>query len=150
MNKDVLIDEQKFPYMNMTLEERNYYLNILRNCKDICDSDNKIDNQGKCELLRLMLKKENDIVRVEGFLTIGSNLKHENRCISADMYLSKDNIIVDMNIIRLSDSCEHKVYTVLDEFTLKDNVLKRRSQYNYDMKSLYNDIENEDMKGRLR
>jgi len=44
MNKllDVILDEQKFPYEGMNIEERNCYLNIIRNCKDICDSQYKV------------------------------------------------------------------------------------------------------------
>ena len=34
---DIILDEQNFPCENMSKDERNYYLNILRNCKDICD-----------------------------------------------------------------------------------------------------------------
>ena len=59
MNRyEVLLDEQRFPYENMTLEERNCYLNIIRNCKDICDSENKVDGVNNCKLVELHLKKK--------------------------------------------------------------------------------------------
>lgn len=154
MNNDeileVILDEQKFPYGNMTLQERNYYLNILRNCKDICDSNNRVDETGSCELVSLNLEKQNNIVRINGFLSLGTEGKRENRWIEASMYLEPSRIVVDMRITRIGVNCVHKVYTVLDEFTLENDNLKRRSQYNYDMKNLYDNIENEEMKGRLK
>lgn len=146
MNNEGILDEQKFPYENMTLEERNYYINILKSCKDICDSINKVDNQSKCEIVSLNFKKEGNVINANGFLTIGS----ENRCIDANIYISKKNIIVDMQITRLLSNGTNEVYTVLDEFTVQNDKLKRFSQYNVDMKSLYDEIENKEMKGRLK
>lgn len=49
---DRILDEQDFPYENMTLDERNYYLDIIKNCKDICDTDNKADGISTCEIIR--------------------------------------------------------------------------------------------------
>ena len=147
---DIMLDEQNFPYENMSLEERNYYLNIIKNCKDICDSEHKIDGIAKCEIIRARLKKSLNEVNVDGIMRIGK----ENRCINANIFLRPNKIIVDSNITRLieneSGSVEATVYTVLDEFTIENNKLKRRSQYNYDMKSLYDEIENEEMKGKLK
>ena len=49
--KQLILDEQYFPYYNMTLEERNFYLKLLRNCKDICSTEQKVNNQDKCEIV---------------------------------------------------------------------------------------------------
>ena len=57
-----ILDEQRFPCENMSKEERNYYLNILRNCKDICDSDNKVNGIGKCEILETKLVKKEEFI----------------------------------------------------------------------------------------
>ena len=43
-----------------------------------------------------------------------------------------------------------KVYTVLDEFSIVDDKLIRKSMYNYDMIAMYDEIKNEEMKGRLK
>ena len=145
-----ILDEQNFPYLFMTLEERDFCLNILKNCKDICDSNYKVDGEGKCELLQLSLKKNDNVISANGIMRIG----RENRCINADIFLKPNKIIVDSNITRLIENengnVEAKSYTVLDEFAIENNKLKRRSQYNYDMKSLYDEIENEEMKGKLK
>ena len=147
---DIILDEQDFPYENMTLDERNYYLDIIKNCKDICDTDNKVDGVSTCEIIRARLKKRLNKVNVDGIMHIGK----ENRCINADIYLNPDRIIVDSNITRLIEDENGKanatIYTVLDEFTIENGKLQRRSQYNYDMKSLYDEIENDEMKGRLK
>lgn len=146
-NIELILDEQIFPYEGMSLEERNYYLNIIRNCKDICDSENKVNLISKCEIVGLYFKKkDNNKINVNGSLKIGN----ENRCIDADIYVEKDSIIVDMLINRLCTKDTNKEYRVLDEFKIENDILKRRSQYNYNMISIFDNIENEEMKGRLR
>lgn len=151
MNRyEAILDEQWFPYLGMTLEERNYYLNIIRHCKDICDTENKVDNVSKCELIELHLKKNNNVVSFNGSLTIGTDNLRENRTIEGDLFLEKDSVIVDYEIIRLCIKDEPKKYRVLDEFKIVKDKLQRRSMYNYNMKSIYDTIENEEMKGKLR
>ena len=142
---DKILDEQKFPCENMSKEERNYYLNILRNCKDICDSENKVNDIGKCEILQTKLVKKESFITFNGVMSISK----EKRSISGFIFVEEDNIIVDMKVTRYFDDC-HKSYSTLDEFKLEDNKLIRRSQYNYNMDSVIEEIENEEMKGKLR
>jgi len=149
-NDEYTIHDEKFAGNNMKQEERDYCLKILEMCKDISDSDNKVDNSGQCELIRARLKKEDNIVNVDGFLYIGTPGKGESRYLNADIFFKPNSIIVDMKITRLGVECENKVYTVLDEFTLKNGKLNRRSVYNYDMKIISEIVENEEMKGKLR
>lgn len=151
MNRyEAILDEQWFPYEGMTLEERNYYLNIIKNCKDICDTENKVDNVSNCELVELHLKKNLNTVSFNGSLTIGTDKVRENRTIEGDLFLLKDSVVVDYEIIRLCIEEQPKKYRVLDEFKIENDILKRRSQYNYNMKSIYDNIDNEEMKGKLR
>ena len=142
---DKVLDEQKFPFENMTKEERNYYLNILNNCKDICNSDNKVDNISKCEILKMRFVKKNDTVTTDGIMTISS----ENRTLSAIIFLENNSIVVDMQVTRYLDDGP-KVYTVLDEFSIVDDKLIRKSTYNYNMNTVCDEIKNEEMKGRLK
>lgn len=144
--EEILLDEQRFPYVGMSLEERNYYLNIIKNCKETCDTENKVGKISKCEITRLHFKKQDGIVNVNGALNIGS----ENRWINADIFFEKDSIVVDMLITRLCAQTNHKEYRVLDEFKLENDILKRRSYYNYNMTSIFNNIDNEEMRGRLK
>ena len=142
---DKILDEQKFPCENMSKDERNYYLNILRNCKDICDSEHKINNVSKCELLQVKLVKKEEFITFNGIMTISG----ESRSMSGFIFVKEDSIIVDMQVTRYFDE-RHKSYSTLDEFKLNDNKLIRRSQYNYNMDSIIEEIENEEMKGKLK
>lgn len=143
---DILLDEKRFPCIGMSKDERNYCLNIIRNCKDICDTENKVNGISKCQIIEMHFRKENNDVRISGSLSINN----EFRTIEGYLYLEKDRILVDYKITRLCIANERKIYTVLDEFKLENDILKRRSQYNYNMKSLYTEINDETLKGRLR
>jgi len=144
--KKRILDEQLFPYEGMSLEERNYYLNIIRNCKDICDTENQVNNQSRCEIVEMKFKKDKNIINANGSVHIGN----ENRCINSDIYIRENSIIVDMEVIRLCVNVLHKQYRVIDEFKLENDILKRRSRYNYKAKGVFENIENEEMKGRLK
>ena len=148
--KQQILDEQYYPYLFMSKSERDFCLKVLNNCKDINDSNHKINNIGKCQIVEMSFKKENGIIRTTGSLIIGDGLKKECRTMEADIYIKKDNIIVDMLITRLNSNDKNRQYRVLDEFKLENDILKRRSQYNYDMKNIYEVVENEEMKGRLK
>ena len=145
-NVDVLLDEQKFPCIGMTKDERNYCLNIIRNCRDLCDTENKVDGINKCEIVEMHFRKDNNVIRFSGSLSIGN----EFRTIEGYLYIEKDRILVDYKINRLCIETDKKEYTVLDEFKIENGVLKRRSQYNYNMESLYAEVDDEILKGRLR
>ncbi len=145
--KQLILDEQYFPYYNMTLEERNFYLKLLRNCKDICSTEQKVNNQDKCEIVEMSLKKndENDIY-AQGSLIING----EVRCIDADIFKDDKKIFVDMHVTRLCNESSKKEYRVLDIFEIQSNKLKRTSEYNYDMKKNINELSDEEIKERLK
>lgn len=145
-----ILEEQFFPYIGMSLEERNYYLNIIRNCKDVCDTENKVCNKSKSRIVEMHFKKQNNVVDFNGSLTIEANQIRENRCIEGKMYLEKSSIIVDYKITRLCVEQGPKEYRVFDEFKLENNILKRKSLYNYNIKSICDEIDNEEMKGKLK
>ena len=145
--KQLILDEQYFPYYNMTLEERNFYLKLLRNCKDICSTEQKVNNQDKCEIVEMSLRKndENDIY-AQGSLIING----EVRCIDADIFKDDKKIFVDMHVTRLCNESSKKEYRVLDIFEIQSNKLKRTSEYNYDMKKNTNELSDDEIKERLK
>lgn len=145
--KQLILDEQYFPYYNMTLEERNFYLKLLRNCKDICSTEQKVNNQDKCEIVEMSLRKndENDIY-AQGSLIING----EVRCIDADIFKDDKKIFVDMHVTRLCNESSKKEYRVLDIFEIQSNKLKRTSEYNYDMKNNIDELCDEEIKEKLR
>ena len=142
-----ILNEQYYRFHDIDKSEGKYYLDIIKHCKDICDTNHVIDGSKNCEIVEMSFKKEGNKIKVNGSLTIGDKIR-ENRIIEADMFLDSDKVIVDMLITRLGVS--KKQYRVLDEFSIVDNKLQRRSQYNYDMKSIYTDIDDNEMKGRLK
>ena len=59
-SEEEIILEQYFPYHNMDVEERDYYLNLLLHTKDISDSAVLIseDSKSTFEIVNMVLKKE--------------------------------------------------------------------------------------------
>lgn len=142
---DAILDEHKFPCENMSKEERNYYLNILRNCKDICDSNYKVNGIGKCDILQMRLVKCGNSILVEGLTTILTEKRDINGLIS----ISDDSITVEMQIMRFLEE-GHEVYSTIDEFSIQNGKLLRKSEYDYDSNNIVEEINNEEMKGKLK
>ena len=147
---NALKDEQIFPYEKMSIQERDFYLKILKSCKDISDSNIKSGDEGKCDLVYIHLIKYDNYVHANGYLSLGKMPYKENRCIDAKMYFKEDKITVKMNITRLCVYDSKKEYTVTDEFTLENNKIKRVSKYDYRRRKISDIIQNEEMKGRLK
>ena len=145
-NINTILDEQKFPCIGMSVEERNYCLNIISNCKDICNTENKVDNKSKCEIVKMLFRKDDDIVTFDGFLKLGS----ENRTIKGELYVEKDRIVVYYEITRIGVEIQNANYSVIDEFKLDNDILKRKSKYSYNERSKYEEIDNKIMKGKLK
>lgn len=150
MDQFEILDEQRFPYEKMSLEEKKYYLELLRNCKDISDSEHKVGNISKCEIVEMRLKKHNKEILINGSLTIGNDNIRENRCVDGYIFKEKGAIFVDMHVIRLCTTSPNREYTVLDEFKIDSGKLKRTSHYNYNMKGIVSDLEDDIMKGRKK
>lgn len=147
--KNEILKEQAFPHIRMSLEERNFYLSLIRNCKDICDTRNRISGTGRCNIIELKFEKTGDMVRINGVLTIGSDSVHENRCISGFIYRENSSIIVEMNVVRLCSSDKIKEYSVIDKFYLDNEILKRESKYNYTASVSKVSIKSKKLKGRF-
>ena len=146
---DVFLDEQKFPCFDMTKEERNIYLNIISYCKDICDTENKVENYSKCEIHQIVLRKNGNAIMFNGLLSLGKDEKIETRCIRGELYSDKDMILVYMNVER-QGNVEPKEYSVTDEFKIENDILKRKTRYNYIENDIIEDIKDEKMKGLIK
>jgi len=130
MNEKEILEEQYFNYGNMDRTEGNYYLNILKNCKDICDSEQVINGNKKCKIVEITIdKKDNKWLTFNGSVIVGE----ESRTIYGDIFVKKNSVVVDMHVERLLARDERNFYTVLDTFELKDNKMIRKSYYNYNM-----------------
>lgn len=143
----VFDEENKYPSFNMNKDERNRYIKILKYCKDICNTENKVGEIDKCEILKMRLRKEGNVVLFNGIVTIGNEIKRENRCIDGELYASEESIMVYMHVVRLDNKKQPNEYHVSDEFKIKDNVLKRKSLYSYKNRSIIDDLNDEIRKG---
>ena len=145
-NDERILDEQLFQYQGMSYEERNFYLNdIIKNCKEISNTVNIVDNNSTCQIVEMRFKKNNDEVYFNGSLSIGS----ENRSVSGIIYEETDSILVDMHITRLCVECDIKEYTVSDEFKIINGNVLRSSLYNASYENTYEIVENDEVKGKL-
>lgn len=146
------IFEQNFPCRGMTREERSICLNIIKHCKEISDSEHKVDGQNKCEILQMSFEKfkeRKNVFVINGTLSIGLKNK-EARCIDGVIYLEKNSILVDMHIVRVCTDTLFNEYSVVDEFKIVKDELKRKSYYDYDMKKMTTKIDNEELKGKIK
>lgn len=141
------LEEQNFPSEGMNTEQRNTYLNIIKHCKDICDSKFLVNDSSKCEIIEMRLKKDGMQIKINGILNIGSE---ENRCIDGYIFLYQNRTLVDTHITRLLSDGQILEYTVLDEFKIINGKLIRNSFYNDDMKTIASEIEDVSMKGMIK
>lgn len=139
--KNEILKEQNFPSINMSYEERDLILELIVNCKDIRDSE--LGNTKKGELVQLTMRRENNIVKIDGML----HYKEENRTLEGYVFYDNDNVIFDMHIIRLLVNDLKKEYSTLDVFTPLDLGYKVTSSYNFDSKQY---IEYINKKGKVR
>ena len=140
-----ITDEQFYIKQNMTDEEFYYYLSLFENCKDISDSNYKVNGNGKCEILKIRLnKKEPGIVTISAIVYIGK----ENRIINGDIFESKNKTVVDIKVERLLVN-KDKNYETIDIFKEKDGKLTRTSYYNHENKTI-EEIDKIEIKERLK
>lgn len=151
MNKKakILLDEQKFPCFDMPKEERNMYLNIIRNCKDICNTENKVGIFNKCKIIQMVLRKKGSAVTFNGVLSIGEDNKFENRCVNGELYVDNNMILVYMNVERFKNIGQRE-YSVVDEFKLENNILTRKTRYDYIKTDIIEEVKDEKMKGLIK
>ena len=151
MNKKtkILLDEQKFPYFDMSKEERDSYLNVISHCKDIYETENKLGSSSKCKMHKMVLRKQGSAVTFNGILSLGEDKIYENRCIRGELYVDKDMILVYMNVERLGN-VEPKMYSVADKFKLQNDILIRKTKYDYINKDIIEEVKDEKVKGLIK
>ncbi len=136
--EEVLIEED-FPAEGMSLDERDFCLELISNCKDIKEPEN-IDNIEPGKLVEMHLKKEQSKIHFNGSVHYILKGATENRCINGIVFKHNGNICVDTQVTRLKNLDGAKVYTMFDEFVIKNgNIISRRSHYNYDLSKKYED-----------
>lgn len=145
--KKRILEERYFTSENMTYEEKHNYLSVIRCCKDVSSSINKVNGKSKCKLIEMILKKEpNGTITANGPIALDS----ENRWLYATIILNNNSILVNMEITRIMYTGENKVYNVTDEFTLEDGKIIRKSHYNFNSKEFVETFESEKVKGLIK
>lgn len=128
-NDEEIILEQYFPYHNMGLEERDYYLNLLLYTKDISDSDILVreESVSSFEIVTMTLNKIQNTITFNGAISNGE----ENKWVDGIINRYGNIYGVCSNVHRLSDFIDEdeKDYKVTDKFILKNDKLYRKSNY---------------------
>lgn len=128
-SEEEIILEQYFPYHNMDLEERDYYLNLLLHTKDISDSAVLIseDSKSTFEIVNMVLKKAPEFITFNGAITNGE----ENRWIDGIIIKKGNSYAVISNVYRFAEFLreDDRDYSVTDKFTFKGDMLYRKTGY---------------------
>lgn len=130
--------EQNFPAENMTANERDFYIDLLSNCKDIKAPVNIKSLNSK--IVELHLNKKAKEVYFNGSVHYDLIDSYENRCINGMIFKHKGNFYVDMQVTRLVQICDRKIYSTTDEFIVKDGtIVSCIGYYNYEMPKKYSE-----------
>ena len=141
MNREEILKEQYFPSKGLSIDERDFLLDLLSYCKDISDSK-YCDKVGR--VVQLSMDKEKDnLVHISGAVAY----KNENRMIDGDVIYYKDSIVFDTKMTRLCYDGIDKEYMVLDIFKPTSDGYELVSRYNNDSIEYKKKI---DMKGKIR
>ena len=128
-SEEEIILEQYFPYHNMDVEERDYYLNLLLHTKDISDSAVLIseDSKSTFEIVNMVLKKTPEFITFNGATTNGE----ENRWVDGIIIKKGNSYAVISNVYRFAELLreDDKDYSVTDKFTFKGDKLYRKTGY---------------------
>lgn len=126
----------------MTDEEGLYYYKFLHNCKDIINPENIKAEGCVGQIVKLLLiRKNSDEIEFNGDVSYSTpdGVSIENRCISGFISMVDDKIIIETNVIRLLAMDAHNKYTVIDEFSIKNGIVTRKSYYDYQYRKKYTD-----------
>lgn len=127
--------EKQYSFFNLTDEEELFYLSIIKNCKEITDSKNKVGIGCVGNIVRGELEKKEDIVEFQcGVAYLDPNGVKENRWISGYIYIIKGDVYVEMKVERINCVKGEKCYTALDRFIVKnEKITGRQTSYNKDI-----------------
>ena len=120
-NEIGVLDQNKFSYRDMELEERELYLKIIKNCEALASVN---------EFVKMQFVKEDGIVKIDGLAVNGYIGNKDHICIAADIYKEKESIIVDMLVTILNKHQERKEFRTADEFVVENETLVRIGKAN--------------------
>ena len=110
--KDELAYELYFRYQNLSKEEGDFYLDVLRRCKEVSDSE--YGNGGAFDIVEMLIAQDEQGVIFNGSMSNGT----ENRFIHGSIANKLVKTYVDLNVERLCDVPERE-FNVLEVFNFK-------------------------------
>ena len=127
-DQEILL-EQYFPYTNMDEQDRTFYLNLLLSSQELSSSDYNLSetSPSRYDIVCMTLNNEGVMVRFNGAISNGE----ENKLIDGIIFKRRSGYCIFSNVYRLSEKVfENKEYRTIDEFSFKDEIVKRKSAYN--------------------
>jgi hypothetical protein len=128
-NSEEILIEQYFPYMNMEKEQRDFYINLLLNSKEVTDSEFNLNSYSspQYDLVFISLKNDGKLIRFDGAISNGE----ENKLIEGAIIRRGNKYFVFSNLFRLFELVhdDKKEYDVIDEFRFKDGGVLRKTTY---------------------
>lgn len=120
--KDELAYELYFRYQNLSKEEGDFYLDVLRRCKEVSDSE--YGPNGSYDIVEMLIARDEQGVIFNGSMSNGT----ENRFIHGSIANKLVKTYVDLNVERLCDVPERE-FNVLEVFNFKHSEVKRDTYY---------------------
>lgn len=114
MKKRVL-EEQYYVGINMSYEEKQKYLELMKKCREISDTLYPVGDVTYGDIVEITFEKLEDEIKFNGSVNYSSENISENRSIYGYICFEKESIIVDMFITRLCVK-ENNEYSTVDEF----------------------------------
>ena len=126
--EEVLL-EQYYINKGLNKNERDFYINLLLNSKELTESEFNYSSQSssKYDLVFITLENKGHYVTFYGAISNGE----ENKIIDGSIIKRGNKFLVINNIYRLFEllSDDEKEYNVVDIFRFKNGQLKRNTKY---------------------
>lgn len=122
-SKELFLDEEYFPYENMSIEERNFIMMLLYNTKELEDNSDM-------RIIQCIFKKlENGMYKANGMIAAKIS---ENRAFDAYINLEKNNVSIKSNIVKLLSADRNKEFIEYTNFKkINNTTYKRQTKYSY-------------------
>ena len=121
--EDELIYEMYFRYKNMSKEDGDFYLDVLRHSKEITDS--AYGYKPQYDIVEMSLMSTENGIRFNGSITNGM----ENRYITGTMISRLNKTFFDINVERLLGDIPNREYNAVEVFKFKRDEVERRTCY---------------------
>ena len=121
--EDELIYEMYFRYKNMSKEDGDFYLDVLRHSKEITDS--AYGYKPQYDIVEMSLMSTENGIRFNGSITNGM----ENRYITGTMISRLNKTFVDISVERLLGDIPNREYNAVEVFKFKRDEVERRTCY---------------------